>query len=116
MNPSRANLINSTILFFMGLWGYFDVSSVTALIPSIFGVLIFICYLVSLKNPKLNKLFAHISVTLTFLILFVLIGTRLPKSLEDGGIGLFRLALMIISSGFAVIIFVKSFIDARRKS
>ena len=114
MNPSRANLINSTILFFMGLWGYFDVSSVTALIPSIFGVLIFICYLVSLKNPKLNKLFAHISVTL--LILFALIGTRLPKSLEDGGIGLFRLALMIISSGFAVIIFVKSFIDARRKS
>jgi len=116
MNPSRANLINSIMLFFMGLWGYFDVSSVTALIPSIFGVLIFICYLVSLKKPKLNKLFAHISVTLTLLILFALIGTRLPKSLEDGGIGLFRLVLMIISSSFAVIIFVKSFIDARRKS
>ena len=39
---------------------------------------------------------------------------RLPKSIEDGGIGLVRVILMISTSVLAMVYFVKSFIDARK--
>ena len=114
MNTKTANFINSISLILMGLWGFIDVSSVTALIPSIFGVLIFICYILSRKNQKLNLIFAHIAVLLTILILIALIGTRLPKSLDEGGLGLIRLIIMISTCSFALIVFIKSFIESRK--
>jgi hypothetical protein len=40
---------------------------------------------------------------------------RLPKSLESGGIGLFRVLFMCGTSLLAMIYFVKSFIAARKK-
>tara|TARA_B110000014_G_scaffold263359_1_gene259860 strand:+ start:3413 stop:3817 length:405 start_codon:yes stop_codon:yes gene_type:complete len=114
MNSKTANIINSTSLIIMGIWGFFEVSSPTAFIPSIFGVLIFICYLLSLKNQKLNIIFAHVAVLLTILILVALIGTRLPKSIDEGGWGLFRLFVMIGTCIFSIIIFIKSFIETRK--
>ena len=38
MNATKANLINSISLMIIGLWGYFDVLSPTALIPVLIGV------------------------------------------------------------------------------
>ena len=40
MNSFKANVINSLSLIFIGLWGYFEVVSPTALIPVIFGVIL----------------------------------------------------------------------------
>jgi len=96
----------------MGTWAYFDVNSPTALIPAFFGILLLMCHF-GLK--KENKLIAHIAVGLTFLILIALVGMRLPKSLDTGGIGLYRVIAMIITSSFSMLVFIKSFINARKK-
>ena len=114
MNPKTANLINSISLILMGIWGYLDVSSPTALIPAIFGILILICFFLSNRNEKLNKIFVHVAISLTILILGALIFTRLPKSIDDGGVGLIRVLIMIGTSIFSTVIFTKNFIDARR--
>ena len=114
MNSKNANIINSASLIIMGIWGFFEVSSVTAFIPSIFGVLIFTCYLISRKNQKLNIIFSHIAVLLTILILVALISTRLPKSIDEGGWGLLRLLVMLGTSSFSITMFIKSFIEARQ--
>ncbi|MFL2609345.1 MAG: hypothetical protein DBW74_04785 [Cryomorphaceae bacterium] len=112
MNAYKANLINSISLIIFGIWGYIEVSSVTALIPTAFGAILLAC---SSGIKKQNKIIAHISVLLTLLILFALLGMRLPKSLESGGLGLFRVLAMCGTSIMAMIYFVKSFIAARKK-
>ena len=111
MNSYKANLINSSTLIIIGLWGYFESSSVTALIPVVFGVILFLC---SKGVKSQNKLIAHIAVLLTLIILLSLVGMRLPKSIESGGLGLLRVLSMIATSTLAMIFFVKSFIDARK--
>tara|TARA_B100000609_G_C17211403_1_gene434005 strand:+ start:2177 stop:2515 length:339 start_codon:yes stop_codon:yes gene_type:complete len=112
MNAYKANLINSVSLIVLGVWGYVEVSSITALIPTAFGAILLAC---SSGIKKQNKIIAHIAVLLTMLILFALLGMRLPKSLESGGIGLFRVLFMCGTSLLAMIYFVKSFIAARKK-
>ena len=112
MNAYKANLINSISLIILGIWGYIEVSSVTALIPTAFWAILLDC---SGGVKKQNKIIAHIAVLLTLLILFALLGMRLPKSLESGGLGLFRVLAMCGTSVMAMIYFVKSFIAARKK-
>ena len=111
MNATTANLINSISLITVGIWGYFDVLSPTALIPVVIGVFLIGCYK-GVKNQ--NKIISHIAVLLTLLILIALVGMRLPKSLNKGGIGLIRVIIMIITSSFSMIFFVRSFIAARK--
>ena len=86
MNASKANLINSISLIGFGLWGYFEVTSPTALIPVGFGLILLLCYN-GVKNQ--NKIIAHVAVLLTLVILLALVGMRLPKSIETGGAGLY---------------------------
>mgnify|MGYP001282018700 FL=1 len=112
MNATKANLINSISLIAFGLWGYFEVTSPTALIPVGFGIILLLCYN-GVKNN--NKIIAHIAVLLTLLILIALLGMRLPKSLESGGAGLFRVIAMCTTSAISMVYFVKSFIEARKK-
>lgn len=114
MDASRANLLNSVSLIVIGLWGYFAVSSVTALIPVAFGVTLLLCFLVASNKPDLNHIVTHIAVLLTLIILLALVGMRLPTSLDAGGMGLLRVLVMIGTSALATVFFVKSFIDARR--
>ena len=114
MSPTKANLLNSVTLIVIGLWGYLDVTSPTALIPVIFGVIILGCVFISNKKPELNKVVAHIAVGLTLILLLSLLGMRLPKSIDTGGVGLIRVLIMSATCALAVILFVKSFIDARR--
>ncbi len=111
MNATTANLINSISLIAIGLWGYFDVLSPTALIPVAIGVFLICCYN-GVKNQ--NKIISHVAVLLTLLILIALVGMRLPKSLDKGGIGLIRVTVMITTSFLSMIFFVRSFIAARK--
>jgi len=111
MNPYKANLLNSLTLIIVGFWGYFESSSVTALIPVVFGFVLLACSK-GVKNQ--NKIIAHVAVLFTLIILLALVGMRLPKSIDSGGIGLVRVLVMISTSALAMIYFVKSFIEARR--
>ena len=111
MNSTKANILNSVCLILIGLWGYFEVSSPTALIPVGFGVALLLCT-PGLKNE--NKVIAHVAVLLTFIILIALTGMRLPKSLDQGGVGLLRVVLMIGTSVISMVFFVKSFISNRK--
>ena len=111
MNSFKANIINSLSLIFIGLWGYLELISPTALIPVIFGVVLLLC---TKGLKKQNKLIAHIAVLLTLFILLALIFMRLPKSLDSGGIGLIRVIIMILTSIFSMVYFVKSFISNRK--
>ena len=111
MNPYKANLLNYLSLIIIGFWGYFESSSVTALIPVVFGFVLFACSK-GVKNQ--NKIIAHVAVLFTLIILLALVGMRLPKSIGSGGIGLVRVLVMISTSALAMIYFVKSFIEARR--
>ena len=95
----------------MGIWGYIDVSSVTALIPTFFGIALILC---TNGLKKENKMISHIAVLLTLLILGALLGMRLPKSIDQGGIGLIRVIIMIGTSAVAMLFFINSFIRARR--
>tara|TARA_B100000767_G_scaffold272620_1_gene300733 strand:- start:3397 stop:3732 length:336 start_codon:yes stop_codon:yes gene_type:complete len=105
------NTLNSIILIALGLWGYFDVQSPTALIPVGFGVILLLC---SIGLKKENKIISHIAVLLTLVILVALVGMRLPKSLVSGGVGLVRVIGMILTSILSMVAFVLSFIKARR--
>ena len=72
------------------------------------------CVFITSKKPELNKVVAHIAVGLTLILLLSLLGMRLPKSIDTGGVGLIRVLIMSATCALAVIFFVKSFIDARR--
>ena len=111
MNSTNANIINSICLIVIGLWGYFEVSAPTALIPVGFGVALILC---SPGVKKQNKVIAHIAVLLTFIILIALVGMRLPKSIDQGGLGLLRVFLMIGTSTFSMIYFIRSFISNKK--
>ena len=111
MNASNANLLNSICLIGMGLWGYFELSAPTAFIPVGFGVVLLACYS-GVKNE--NKVVAHNAVLLTLLILVALCGMTLPKKIESGGAGLLRVLSMVVTSALSMVLFIKSFIDARK--
>lgn len=114
MKPYLANLINSIVLIALGLWSYFgsDTASFTALIPVFAGVI-----LLALVKPMKsgNTVVAHIVVTLTFLLLLAFIKPLTGAIDRESQIGILRVVVMMLSSLFAMIIFIKSFIDARRK-
>lgn len=112
MNVGNANLLNAVTLIGMGLWGYKATGSNTAFIPVIFGVVLLVLTN-SIRNH--NKVVAHIAVLLTLLVLGAMIGMRLPKSLDQGGPGMYRVIAMIATGLIAMFYFIKSFIDARRK-
>ena len=114
MNSTKANLLNSIILIVVGGWGYFDGDgkSMTALIPVMFGVVLLLCNN-GIKNQ--NKVIAHLAVLATFICL---IGLFMPLNgaIERGNdLAVVRVSAMIASSVIALIFFIKSFIEARRK-
>jgi uncharacterized membrane protein (UPF0136 family) len=111
MNSTNANIINSICLIVIGLWGYLEVSSPTALIPVGFGAALILC---TPGVKKENKVIAHIAVLLTLVILIALLGMRLPKSIDQGGLGLVRVLLMIGTSILSMVCFIKSFIENRK--
>ena len=80
MNSYKANIINSVALISIGVWGYFEVSSLTALIPVLFGVVLLLC--ISGVNDK-KKFISNILVILKIKILIALIKKRITKNFEN---------------------------------
>tara|TARA_B100000780_G_scaffold14657_1_gene9818 strand:- start:412 stop:789 length:378 start_codon:yes stop_codon:yes gene_type:complete len=124
MTAQKMNLINVFTLISLGLWGYIDVSNYTldtivsfehwtALITVLFGIILLLCNK-GIQNS--NKAIAHIAVVLTLLVLIALVGKRLPISIDQGGVGLFRVLAMSLSSFIAFIAFIRSFIENRKKA
>ena len=111
LNATVMNLINALVLIAMGSWAYFEIGSPTALIPVGFGIILLLCY-EGVKNE--NKIIAHVAVLLTLVILVSLAGMRLPKSIEQGGVGLYRVLAMVVTSALSMVYFIKSFIEARK--
>ena len=66
---AKMTLVFSLIYIIIGIGGYFasGKASVTALIPSFFGIVFFILSLIAVKKPSLNKHMLHV------IMLFVLI-------------------------------------------
>jgi len=124
MSAQIMNLINALTLLALGLWGYIDVSNYklttiisfehwTALITVLFGIILLLCNR-GIQNS--NKAIAHIAVVLTLLVLIALVGKRLPISIDQGGVGLFRVLAMSLSSLIAFVAFIRSFIENRKKA
>ena len=113
MKASLSSLLNAVILISMGLWGYFESESkaITALIPVIIGIILL---LVNKGVKNENKALAHVAVLLTFLILFGLVKPLLGAFERENTYAVIRVLLMIISSLWAMISFIKSFISARK--
>lgn len=113
MKPFQANLVNAAVLIILGLWGYLasETPSPTALIPVGFGVIF------ALATPpfkKENKVVAHIIVLLTLLIIIALF-MPLRGALGRGDtLAAVRVGIMIATSVVAMVIYIKSFIDARK--
>ena len=113
MKAHTASLINAVLLIGLSAWGYLasDTPSVTALIPAIIGVIL----LALNKGVKAeNKLIAHIAVVLTLLILIGLIKPLQGAMGREDSMAIMRVVVMIASTIFAMIFFVKSFIDAKK--
>ena len=124
MKAEKMNLINSLSLVILGVWGYIDVSNYalntiisfehwTALIPVTCGFILLLCQN-GIKNK--SKVIAHIAVLVTLLIFIALVGKRLPISIEQGGVGLFRVLAMSLTSLIALILFIRSFIENRKQA
>ena len=111
MKPHVANLLNAAVLIVVGLWGYFETGSNTAFIPVGFGVALLACN-GGVKSE--NKVVAHIAVVLTLLILLAMLGMRLPKALDTGGIALVRTIVPILTGILAMVAFIGSFRAARK--
>ena len=114
MKAHTASLINAVLLIVLPLWGYLssETPSKTALIPAGIGIILLV------MNPgvkKENKVIAHIAVLLTLLILIALIKPLMGAVGRGDSLAILRLAVMIISTALAMVFFVKSFIDARKR-
>lgn len=114
MKAHTASLINALLLIVLSGWGYLDSAtpSITALIPAFVGVALLVC------NPgvkKENKVMAHVAVLLTLLILLGLVRPLMGVIDRGNTLGILRVTVMLLSTLMAMVFFVKSFIDARKR-
>jgi len=113
MTAHNASLINAILLIALSAWAYLasDNPSFTALIPAIFGAALLACY----QGVKAeNKVIAHIAVLLTLIILIALLMPLNGAVARGDTMAIFRVGVMLLSTAVALVLFVKSFIDARK--
>ena len=113
MKPFKANLVTAIILILMGGWAYLssETPSPTSLIPVAFGAVFLILHRWMQKE---NKTVAHIVVILTVLLLIALFKPLTSALDANDNIATIRVSIMILACIFAVSVYVKSFIDARK--
>ena len=115
MKVSWLSLINAIALICLGMWGYVDSESkpVTALIPVFFGLILL---LVNKGVKNQNKVIAHIAVIITLLIFVGLIKPLLGTIERENTYGIIRVSIMIFTTLWAMVAFIKSFISARKEN
>ncbi len=115
MKPYHANLIASATLIIFGSWAYLNMDaatrSMTVLIPVFFGLALAIC---SPWLKQQNKVVAHIVAVLTLLIALALIMPLRSTIGRADPDGIFRVSCMMVASLFALVIYIRSFLDVRR--
>lgn len=115
MKPYKATLLNAAVLVVFGLWAYLNVAaesrSMTILIPVFFGVIL---ALLAIPFRKENKVVAHIVASVTLLISIALIMPLIGSIGREDMDAVFRVGVMMIASLFALVVYIKSFIAARR--
>lgn len=111
MKPHFINLLNAIVLIVLGGWAYFSKDAPTALIPVIIGAIL---WLQTDKIKAGDKTAAHIAVALTALATIGLIMPLRREALLGDTMGVLRSAMMLTSCVFALVAFVKSFMDVRR--
>jgi len=117
MAPARANMINAIILIALGIWGYVNGLGLEAgpskstLIAPAFGLVLL---LLTPMWRKGNKAVAHIGVLLTFLLLIALI-MPFSKSIGVDTSRTLRVGTMMLSCFVAMVVFIQSFIKARKE-
>ncbi|KAA5540970.1 hypothetical protein FYK55_18880 [Roseiconus nitratireducens] len=114
MTPANVSLLNALVLIVVGLAGYVtsETPSKTAFIPVVFGGILLIL------NPgvrKKNKTVAHVAVLATLLILLGLIMPLKGAIGRGDGAAIARVSLMLLTTLVAMVVFVRSFIQARRE-
>ena len=114
MKPHKISLIHAIALVALGSFGALSSESMTAWIPTVFGVLLLACNR-GVKNE--NKVLAHVAVLLTLLIVIGLVkplqGALGREDMDMAAAA--RVATMLGLSVVALATFVKSFMDARKK-
>ena len=113
MRPNIISLINAALLIGLGSWGYIDSGgeAFTALIPVFVGIILVVF------NPgvkKENKIAAHIAVLITFLILIGLIKPFIASLGREDLMATLRVGLMMASTVWAMVSFIRSFRAARK--
>mgnify|MGYP001415968258 FL=1 len=111
VHPKKAIAINALTLLVIGVVAFMLKSSPTALIPAAFGVLLGICFLTYDKN---NKVVAHVCLVLMLMVfgsLFMPLKTRVAAA---DLMGICRVGVMQLITLYAIICFVRNFIEARR--
>ena len=113
MKANTLSLINALILILLGSWGYIDsgMEAFTALIPVFVGVIL-VAVNKGVKNE--NKIAAHVAVLLTFIILIGLFRPFFSSLERNDTSATLRVGIMIVSTIFAMVSFVRSFIAARK--
>lgn len=113
MKANSISLINALILILFGSWGYIDsgMEAFTALIPVFVGIIL---VAVNKGVQKENKIAAHVAVLLTFLILIGLFRPFFSSLERSDTNATLRVGIMIASTIFAMVGFVRSFIAARK--
>lgn len=113
MKPYLATIILSVVLIAMSAWGYLgsDTPSNSALIPMAWGIMLGLC---SFGVKKDNKIVAHIAVILVA-ILAIALFMPLKGSFGRGDmVALTRVSIMEVALVTTLVIYVRSFIQARR--
>ena len=113
MRAHTASLIHAIVLMVMSGWAFMssDSPSVTALIPAFFGI-VFIALYPGVKAE--NKIVAHIAAVLTLVVLIALFMPLRGAINREEIVSIIRVSAMLAATVFAMVFFVKSFIDVRR--
>ncbi|MCF8366875.1 MAG: hypothetical protein K9H16_13895 [Bacteroidales bacterium] len=114
MKPFVVNFIYAILLIALSLWGYMasESPSPTAFIPTAFGVLLLA---LTPGMKKENKVAAHVVVVLTVLVLGGLVKPLTGALDRADNMAIARIIVMMAWGVIALAVYVKSFVDARRK-
>lgn len=114
MTPVLGNLIAAATLVVCGTWSYSTSAtpSPTSLIPVVAGSILLLLHQ---GIKKENKVIAHIAVLLTLLVALALLMPLRGAAKRADWAAVARVAAMISACIFALVLYIRSFREARRK-